>query len=45
MRPSSRTQFSSYGEENKKFLQAFGRNYDPEGIFQKKVSGGFKLSE
>lgn len=35
--------FSSYGEENKKFLQEVGRKYDPEGLFQKNVPGGFKL--
>lgn len=35
--------FSSYGEENKKFLQEVSRKYDPEGLFQKNVPGGFKL--
>lgn len=35
--------FSSYGKENKKFLQEVGRKYDPEGLFQKNVPGGFKL--
>lgn len=35
--------FSSYGEENKRFLQEVGRKYDPEGLFQKNVPGGFKL--
>ncbi|KAI4604068.1 hypothetical protein KJ359_000195 [Pestalotiopsis sp. 9143b] len=35
--------FTSYGEENRKFLQETSRKYDPEGLFQKNVPGGFKL--
>lgn len=35
--------FASYGEGNKKFLQETSRKYDPEGLFQKNVPGGFKL--
>lgn len=35
--------FSSYGEENKRFLQGVSRKYDPEGLFSKNVPGGFKL--
>ncbi|KAF7539900.1 hypothetical protein G7054_g1750 [Neopestalotiopsis clavispora] len=35
--------FTSYGEENKRFLQETSRKYDPEGLFQKNVPGGFKL--
>ncbi|KAI1205189.1 FAD-binding domain-containing protein [Annulohypoxylon truncatum] len=35
--------FTSYGEENKKFLQEVSRKYDPEGLFQRNVPGGFKL--
>jgi hypothetical protein len=35
--------FTSYGEENKKFLQEVSRKYDPDGFFQKNVPGGFKL--
>lgn len=34
---------SSYGEENKRFLREVGRKYDPDGLFQKNVPGGFKL--
>lgn len=34
---------SSYGEENKAFLQEVSKKYDPEGLFQKGVPGGFKL--
>ncbi|KAI1247340.1 hypothetical protein MGN70_011228 [Eutypa lata] len=33
----------SYGPENKKFLQAVSKKYDPEQLFQKAVPGGFKL--
>ncbi|KAI0143813.1 FAD-binding domain-containing protein [Xylariaceae sp. FL1272] len=33
----------SYGAENKKKLQNVSRKYDPKGLFQKGVSGGFKL--
>lgn len=34
---------TSYGEENKAFLQEVSKKYDPEGVFQKGVPGGFKL--
>jgi hypothetical protein len=33
----------SYGKENKAKLQAASKKYDPEGLFQKGVSGGWKL--
>ncbi|KAH9905907.1 hypothetical protein F4778DRAFT_683233 [Xylariomycetidae sp. FL2044] len=33
----------SYGEENKAKLQATSEKYDPEGLFQKAVVGGWKL--
>ncbi|KAI1775361.1 hypothetical protein F4818DRAFT_416394 [Hypoxylon cercidicola] len=33
----------SYGAENKAKLQAASKKYDPEGIFQKGVPGGWKL--
>ncbi|KAG8162337.1 hypothetical protein KVR01_008102 [Diaporthe batatas] len=33
----------SYGKENKARLQAASRKYDPEGLFQKGVTGGWKL--
>lgn len=33
----------SYGKENKARLQAASKKYDPEGLFQKGVSGGWKL--
>lgn len=34
---------NSYGTENKQALQEASRKYDPEGLFQKGVPGGFKL--
>ncbi|RYP13801.1 hypothetical protein DL767_010580 [Monosporascus sp. MG133] len=33
----------SYGAGNKEFLQRVSEKYDPEGLFQKVVPGGFKL--
>ncbi|PQE11747.1 Bifunctional solanapyrone synthase protein [Rutstroemia sp. NJR-2017a WRK4] len=33
----------SYGAENKKKMQDVSRKYDPAGLFQKGVPGGFKL--
>jgi hypothetical protein len=34
---------SGYGAANKARLQAVSKKYDPRGIFQKQVPGGFKL--
>jgi len=33
----------SYGDANKKALQEASKKYDPKGLFQKGVPGGFKL--
>jgi hypothetical protein len=33
----------SYGAENKRRLQEVSKKYDPEGVFQKAIPGGFKL--
>jgi hypothetical protein len=35
--------FSGYGTAVKAKLQAVSKKYDPKGVFQKQVSGGFKL--
>ncbi|KAL8868532.1 MAG: hypothetical protein Q9174_004929 [Haloplaca sp. 1 TL-2023] len=35
--------FDGYGAENKRFLQAMSREYDPDGLFQSACVGGFKL--
>jgi hypothetical protein len=32
-----------YGQEQKKELRKVAKKYDPEGVFQKQVTGGFKL--
>ena len=34
---------SGYGQEEVAFMQSVSREYDPRGIFQKAVPGGFKL--
>ncbi|KAK6818903.1 oxidoreductase [Apiospora arundinis] len=34
---------NGYGAESKEFLQKVSNKYDPEGLFQKNVPGGFKL--
>ena len=34
----------SYGEDNKAFLSAVSKKYDPNRIFQRAVPGGFKIS-
>lgn len=34
---------SGYGDEQKAKLQDVSKKYDPKGVFQKQVSGGFKL--
>jgi len=34
---------AGYGTENVAFLQDVARKYDPEGIFQTKCPGGFKV--
>jgi hypothetical protein len=35
--------FEGYGEENLEFLRGVGRDLDPEGLFQRGCTGGFKL--
>ncbi|OBT98549.1 hypothetical protein VE01_03636 [Pseudogymnoascus verrucosus] len=40
---ANQTPLESYGEENLKFLRGVSREYDPKGVFQKQVPGGFKL--
>lgn len=34
---------AGYGEESVSRLREAGKKYDPEGVFQKGVPGGFKL--
>lgn len=33
-----------YGKENLKRLQKIAKQYDPDQVFQKQVTGGFKLN-
>ncbi|KAL9105834.1 MAG: hypothetical protein Q9227_009042 [Pyrenula ochraceoflavens] len=35
---------AGYGEQNRKFMRGVSRKYDPSGMFQKNVPGGFNLS-
>jgi hypothetical protein len=35
--------FEGYGEDNLKFLRGVSSDVDPEGLFQKGCTGGFKL--
>ncbi|KFX86128.1 hypothetical protein V490_09212, partial [Pseudogymnoascus sp. VKM F-3557] len=37
------TPLETYGEDNLGFMRAVSRKYDPKGVFQKRVPGGFKL--
>ena len=39
----SQDPIGSYGKENKKRLQEASKKYDPNGLFQTRVPGGFKL--
>ncbi|KAG9256601.1 FAD binding domain-containing protein [Emericellopsis atlantica] len=34
----------TYGEENLDFLERVAKKYDPEGFFQDRVTGGFKIT-
>ena len=36
---------ASYGAENVKKMRAAAKKYDPEGVFQNLVPGGFKISK
>lgn len=39
----SQNPFSSYGEENIRHMKEVSQKYDPDGIFQLRVPGGFKV--
>ncbi|KAF2805035.1 FAD-binding domain-containing protein [Mytilinidion resinicola] len=41
---ASQKPLTSYGADNVKFMGEVAAKYDPEGVFQRKVPGGFKLS-
>lgn len=40
----SQDPLSSYGVENVAFMRDVSAKYDPQGIFQRRVPGGFKIS-
>lgn len=40
---ASQDVMSSYGEKNVQKMLRVSRKYDPEGVFQKRAPGGFKL--
>ncbi|KAI0128315.1 6-hydroxy-D-nicotine oxidase [Xylariales sp. AK1849] len=40
----SQSPISTYGAENIQFIRDVAANYDPEGVFQHRVPGGFKIS-
>jgi FAD/FMN-containing dehydrogenase len=40
----SQNPLRSYGEENLELLKALATEYDPQGIFQTQLHGGFKVS-
>lgn len=42
---ASQKPFCSYGAENVAFLRKTAKEYDPDGVFQTLVPGGFKISE
>lgn len=37
--------FRSYGAENVEFIREVAAKYDPEGVFQSRIPGGFKISK
>jgi hypothetical protein len=41
---TSQRPLSSYGAANLKFLSEVAAKFDPKGVFQRKVPGGFKVS-
>ncbi|RAH73070.1 FAD-binding oxidoreductase [Aspergillus aculeatinus CBS 121060] len=41
----SQSPLSGYGEENVQFIAQVAKKYDPHGVFQTQVPGGFKVSE
>jgi hypothetical protein len=41
---ASQNPLRSYGEANVQFIQEVAKKYDPDGVFQQRVPGGFKVS-
>ncbi len=40
---STQNPFCSYGKANVAFLRSMAKKYDPAGVFQRLVPGGFKI--
>lgn len=41
----SQDPLASYGADNIRKMKAAAAKYDPNGVFQKRVPGGFKISK
>ncbi|GKZ66935.1 hypothetical protein AnigIFM60653_001228 [Aspergillus niger] len=41
----SQNPLKGYGEENVEFISRVAKQYDPDGVFQVQVPGGFKISQ
>jgi hypothetical protein len=41
----SQNPLRGYGDENVEFIRQVAERYDPDGVFQSQVPGGFKVSE
>lgn len=41
---SNQNPLSTYGPKNVEFIRTVAKKYDPTGIFQTQVPGGFKIS-
>ncbi|RAK97903.1 FAD-binding oxidoreductase [Aspergillus ibericus CBS 121593] len=41
----SQNPLKSYGKENVEFISRVAKQYDPDGVFQVQIPGGFKISE
>lgn len=39
----SQDPFASYGEKNIRHMREVSQKYDPDGVFQSRVPGGFKI--
>ena len=41
----SQNPLSGYGDESVEYMREVARRYDPDGVFETQVPGGFKVSE
>ncbi len=40
----SQNPLASYGSDNVEFIRKVAKKYDPKGVFQSRIPGGFKIS-